>query len=47
MVVDPSATGLNIVLAKGVNILPVIPEILIRLRTYAEAWTTDVSKLYN
>jgi hypothetical protein len=35
-VVDPSATGLNIVLAKGTNMLPVIPEILIRLRTYAE-----------
>jgi hypothetical protein len=27
--------------------LPVIPEILIRLQTYAEAWTTDISKLYN
>jgi hypothetical protein len=47
MVVNPSATGLNIILAKGVNMLPVIPEILIRLRTYAEAWTTDISKLYN
>jgi hypothetical protein len=47
MVVDPSATGLNIVLAKGVNMLPVIPEILVRLRSYQEAWTTDISKLYN
>jgi Pao retrotransposon peptidase len=47
MVVDPSATGLNIALAKGVNMLPLIPDILIRLRTYREAWTTDISKLYN
>jgi hypothetical protein len=47
MVVDPSATGLNIVLAKGVNMLPLIPEILVRLRVYKEAWTTDISKLYN
>jgi hypothetical protein len=47
MVVDPSVTGLNIILAKGVNMLPVIPEILIRLRTRREAWTTDISKLYN
>jgi hypothetical protein len=34
MVVYPSATGLNIALAKGVNMLPLIPDILIRLRTY-------------
>jgi hypothetical protein len=47
MVVDPSVTGLNIVLTKGVNMLPIIPEILIWLRTYREAWTTDISKLYN
>jgi Pao retrotransposon peptidase len=47
MVVDPSATGLNIVLAKGVNMLPLIPDILVRLRVYREAWTTDISKLYN
>jgi hypothetical protein len=47
MVVNPSATGLNIVLAKGVNMLPLIPEILVRLRVYKEAWTTDISKLYN
>jgi hypothetical protein len=47
MVVDSSAMGLNIVLAKGVNMLPLIPEILVRLRVYKEAWTTDISKLYN
>jgi hypothetical protein len=47
MVVDPSVTGLNIVLAKGVNMLPVIPELLVRLRTHREAWTTNISKLYN
>jgi hypothetical protein len=47
MVVDPSANGLNIALAKGVKMLLLILEILICLRTYRDAWTTDISKLYN
>jgi hypothetical protein len=44
---DPSCTGLNIILAKGENMLSQIPDILIRLRTRRFAWTTDISKLYN
>ena len=47
LVVDPSCTGLNIILAKGKNMLAHIPDILIRLRTQRSAWTTDISKLYN
>ncbi|MBM3937816.1 MAG: hypothetical protein FJ333_04060, partial [Sphingomonadales bacterium] len=47
LVVDPSCTGLNIILAKGRNMLAQIPDILIRLRTKRSAWTTDISKLYN
>jgi hypothetical protein len=47
MVVDPSATGLNLILAKGENMIEKIPEILIAFRTYIWAWGTDVSKLYN
>lgn len=47
LVVDPSCTGLNIILAKGENMLTQIPNILVRLRTQRFAWTTDVSKLYN
>ena len=47
LVVDPSCTGLNIILAKGENMLTRIPDVLTRLRTHRAAWTTDVSKLYN
>ena len=47
IVVDPSCTGLNIILAKGENMLSRIPDVLVRLRTKRAAWTTDVSKLYN
>jgi len=47
LVVDPSCTGLNIILAKGQNMLARIPDVLVRLRTHRFAWTTDVSKLYN
>jgi hypothetical protein len=47
LVVDPSCTSLNLVLAKGQNMLARIPDILIRLRTHRYAWTTDISKLYN
>ena len=47
LVVDPSCTGLNLILAKGENMLAQIPDILIRLRTQRAAWTTDISKLYN
>ena len=47
LVVDPSCTGLNIILAKGENMLAQIPDILIQLRTQRSTWTTDISKLYN
>ena len=46
-VVDPSATGLNIILAKGVNDLAKINDILIRSRCMKHIWTTDIKKLYN
>jgi hypothetical protein len=47
LVVDPSISGLNELLAKGVNMLTRIPELLIDLRCHKFAWGTDVSKLYN
>ncbi len=47
MVVDPSTTGLNIILAKGENMLPKIPEMLIQFRSFRYAWNTDISKMYN
>ena len=47
LVVDPSCTGLNLILAKGQNMLPLIPEILVQLRTHRAAWSTDIRKLYN
>lgn len=47
LVVDPSCTGLNLILAKGENMLTRIPDVLIRFRTKQAAWCTDVSKLYN
>ena len=40
-------TGLNEILAKGVNMLSKIPEILIRFRCFKRTWNTDISKLYN
>jgi hypothetical protein len=47
LVVDPTCTGLNEILAKGTNMLPLIPEILIQFRSYRYAWNSDVSKMYN
>ena len=47
LVVDPTVTGLNEILAKGVNMLSKIPEILIKFRCHKKAWNTDISKLYN
>ena len=37
LVVDPSCTGLNIILAKGENMLAQIPDILIRLQVQRSA----------
>ena len=47
MVVDPSMSGLNLILAKGENTLGKINDILIRSRTKKFLWSTDISKLYN
>ena len=47
MTADASITGLNEILAKGVNTLSSIPEILMRSRTNTSIWSTDISKLYN
>ena len=47
LVVDPTMTGLNEILAKGVNMLSKIPELLIRFRCFKKTWNTDISKLYN
>jgi competence transcription factor ComK len=47
LVVDPTMTGLNEILAKGVNMLSKILELLIRFRCFNRTWNTDISKLYN
>ena len=47
LVVDPTMTGLNEILAKGSNMLSKIPEILINFRCAKHTWCTDISKLYN
>jgi hypothetical protein len=47
LVVDPTMTGLNEILAKGVNMLSKIPELLVRFRCFKQTWNTDISKLYN
>ena len=47
LVVDPTMTGLNEILAKGINMLSKIPELLIRFRCFRRTWNTDISKLYN
>ena len=47
LVVDPSMTGLNALLAKGENLLLSTPDILMRNRMSKLLWSTDISKLYN
>lgn len=47
LVVDPSRTGLNCILAKGENNMAKIHEILIRNRCKKHIFTSDISKLYN
>jgi len=47
VVVDPSMTGLNIILAKGSNMLTKIPELLIKFRCSKLVWSSDVTKMYN
>ena len=47
LVVDPSRTGLNLILAKGENNMAKIVEILLRSRCKRYVFATDISKLYN
>ena len=47
LVVDPSMTGLNTILAKGENLLNSSNKILLQSRLSKYIWSTDVSKLYN
>jgi hypothetical protein len=47
MVVDPTMTGLNIILPKGENNLGRMNDILIRARVGEYLWTTDIKKMYN
>ena len=47
MVVDPSMTGFNNILAKGENRIGLIFTILIRCRCTEFVWSSDISKLYN
>jgi hypothetical protein len=47
IVVDPSSSGMNQILAKGENMLTRIPEVLIHFRSNKHAWCSDISKMYN
>jgi len=47
IVVNPSASGLNLILAKGQNHLGSITDILLGARCDKFIWTADISKLYN
>ena len=47
MVVDPSMTRFNEILAKGKNRIGLIINIMIRCRCLEYIWSSDISKLYN
>ena len=47
MVVDPTMTGFNNILAKEENRIGLIFTILIRCRCTEFIWSSDISKLYN
>ena len=47
MVVDPTMTYFNLILAKGENLLGMVFEIIIRARVFEYCWSSDISKLYN
>ena len=47
LVVDPSRTGFNQILAKGENNMARIVDVLIRNRCKKHVFTSDISKLYN
>ena len=45
--VDATISGLNPILAKGLNKMTKIPELLMRVRAYTHMWSSDITKLYN
>ena len=47
MIVDPTCTGFNLILAKGENKMSSIFDIIVRNRCRQIAWSSDISKLYN
>ena len=47
MVVDPTMTSFNLLLAKDENCLGFIFDIIVRNRCRHNAWNSDISKLYN
>ena len=47
MVVDPTMSHLNLILAKGTNSVASLMDILIANRTAPYSWSSDISKLYN
>jgi hypothetical protein len=47
IVVDPSQSGLNLILAKGSGGIAKLVPILTRSRCHKYTWTSDISKLYN
>ena len=47
MVVDPTCTGLNEILAKGVNCTGRIEDIILRNRGRKHVFSSDISKMYN
>ena len=47
MVVDPTITKFNEILAKGENRMGSIFSIMIRCRCTEYVWSSDISKLYN
>ena len=47
MVVDPTMTSFNLLLAKGENSLKYIFDIIVRNRCRQNAWSRDISMLYN
>ena len=47
MVVDPTVTSFNLLLAKGEHRLGYIFDIIVRNRCKQHAWSSDTSKLYN
>ena len=47
LVVDPTMSGLNMMLAKGENRIGSINDILIRTLAQPFSWSSDISKLYN